>query len=238
MRNYYRITAALLIILTVILTISCSSAVSETNDVKEVNEVVKAEDGTVVLAADYRYPQIDNPKKSQVIEKINKKFEDDANGYVDAMIADYTDEALLMYEKGYIDTNYEFSVQADVTYNDGEKASVLKNYYEYAGGAHPVGYMESETYDINIGKKLAAEDILTDMTRGEINEKIRELFSMKIAESPEGFYENAEEILNEQINDEYSDFYITDSKIVFYLNPYVIAPYAAGIIMAEMPLSE
>lgn len=121
--------------------------------------------------------------------------------------------------------------------------SVLSLYgtnVQYTGGAHPVLTSHAANYNVVTGDVLTLGSIITDQSSME---KLCALTIQKLSDIAAEKYlrDGFEETIRHRFSVEESydeDWYFTADGLCFYFDPYAIAPYAAGVITAEIPYAE
>lgn len=210
-----------------------------TYQMKELNEEVKSDGGKIIMRLSYAYPYIDNIKNTPEIAAINDLFETQAGDYVKDNAERYSEEAREMNAERYNyrifeDIIYEFIVTSWVTCNKGGVYSVLQLYSEYLGGAHASNNYGAYVYDIKTGKIIPYEKFM-GATREEALRKVKDVFIELIRKTPDDFFENSVDTV-ESLKADDLQYYIEDDKIIFFINPYEIAAFAYGPVMAELPV--
>lgn len=116
-----------------------------------------------------------------------------------------------------------------------EKYLVYKIYcFDDLGGAHPVFANYFINYDVLLGKVLTFDDIFTKGNDELILDVIKAtLCDMYLASTSEEL-ENNSGIRMEDVNVT-RNIFIRDKSIVFYYNPYEIAPWAVGAVEVAIP---
>lgn len=82
-------------------------------------------------------------------------------------------------------------------------------------------------FDKTTGKETTLASLIS-ISEEELNQKVRGLFQEQVKGNTEGFFEDAEETLNNK-TDFIDNYYFSEDGVVFYATPYEIAPYAAAI---------
>ncbi len=185
-----------------------------------------AEDGSVILTGRTAYPEIQ--AEDEISLAFNDFFLGDAEEMVDSKRLKLYDAAMLNYEaanEGH--TPYMAERNFDITYNSNNILSILFADSDYLGGFHPTFEMLAVTYDMKTGKKLDCTDVI-DATTSEIRKNVKAKFLELINENPEQYYSDAEACLDNVLAE--LKWYLKEDGVHFFLNPYEIAPYAAGII--------
>jgi hypothetical protein len=197
-------------------------------------QLMNRDNSQVLLNADFSYPQIENLGKLETIDMINKEIEEKA---VDEFKKSM--EEVKVFAQDFYDYHEEqgrpssllpfVSEQTyEIKYNDNYILSIFVTTFTYFGGAHPNTSYSSYTYNLITGEKLSVSYFLPDeMTEDEVKQYVAQLFYTVYNEEQERFYPDTGETLT-QGKFEYG-YYVTDEDIVFYINPYIIAPYVAGI---------
>lgn len=202
------------------------------------------ENGTVFYELTYAYPVITD--KSDAAKKINSALTSQRKNWVkEAVGAEPTyREEMESYLKDFPNDDrvwkYSDEVTYEVTNNDGKYFSVLMSGYIYTGGAHGMPYRICATFDAKTGEKLSAAKIL-GTTKSKLNAKVKKLYLKKLEKEGDeaGFYgddteagRTAKDVLEEGLKtlNFNSSFYMKKGKLVFYVDPYALGPYAAGFI--------
>lgn len=135
---------------------------------------------------------------------------------------------------------YEISSDLYLKRVDSKVLSVEEDYYFFSGGIHGSSTYGGYTWDVKTGKRLALEDVITDVSR--IPALLAEKLSYKyqditiFADSPQQVFE---EYLNPESMLEFT-WTLEHDGIVFYFGHYEIGSYADGlqqlkILYAEAP---
>lgn len=194
---------------------------------------------TIVLTYKIEYPEItiSNFKFGKnIFNKYNKEKAMKLENYV---IFDLYREAKELYEyntlHGYPIMVYEIILQYDITYNQDYIISLYYDQYEFTGGAHGNTIKTSQTWDLNIGRKLPlsyfypnnpyyAIDILKN-----INNQIKK--QMQLGNNY--YFNNYCELVLETFS--LDNYYITQDSLVIFFQQYDIAPYSSGIPVFHLP---
>ena len=118
----------------------------------------------------------------------------------------------------------------------GSVISVFMESYSYEGGAHGMPGRANYLFDKTTGKETTLASLIS-ISEEELNQKVRCLFQEQVKGNTEGFFEDAEETLNNK-KDFIDNYYFSEDGVVFYATPYEIAPYAAGYTEVTIPFEE
>lgn len=129
---------------------------------------------------------------------------------------------------------YTLDVEYSLTYLDETKICLLLNGYEYTGGAHGMPFKKALIYDMTNGQKIETEDLF-DVTEEDFSELFTEAFSDLIAKSPSDYWADAMDYVHSEASFENENYYLTDTGVTFYFDPYALAAYAYGYVEAEIP---
>ena len=134
-------------------------------------------------------------------------------------------------------TKYSYTIDAEITRNDGKNVSILLKDYSYTGGAHPNYVLIGHTYDIATGKETDLYDFVKD------KEELRAFLKKWVDEhQAEGLYDEAKDTIDKYIDNPKTDLeteFVIDYHIDYYLDKdglhiifqaYELAPYAYGLI--------
>lgn len=130
---------------------------------------------------------------------------------------------------------WSMEVSFDI-YETDAYVRLMASGWSYTGGAHGNGYTSYEYFSKATGASLDLGYFISDMDGVlPIAEKYfriqQEIGEEESLEDVGFWFDNGVFELNE-------NFYFTEDQMVFVFNPYEIAPYAAGTILLEIPLSE
>ena len=210
---------------------------------KVYSDIARDDDGTQLIRFRYAYPYIENPNNDEGIAKINNYYQAQLEEFKNTIVPDRKAAALetkkASEEFGFDFYDLYYEQETCVYYNDNQLLSILNICYEYTGGAHPVSYWISETFDVKTGKLLTLSDIF-GVSKEEALEKVYETVISQIEatkdEEDKYYFENYEENVKEYYSD--GDFVLGHDGIIFYYQLYTIAPYVAGIQTFKLPYDE
>ena len=198
--------------------------------------------GKVYFKATGKFPEIQG--ETEVEEKIRQQLEKVKTEWIKQSEKEAAD-AKVVFDSWAADANfpmpgwnYTDEIAYKVTNNDGKYFSVLMSGYDYTGGAHGMPYRIALTFDAKTGEKLTAAKLFKT-TKTKLNAKVRKLYLKKYdkvnGSAKNQFYgegasgRNALQTALKPMNFN-GTFYVKNGKAVFYADPYVLGPYAAGFI--------
>ena len=94
--------------------------------------------------------------------------------------------------------------------------------------------MYSMTYNLETGKAVSLSELF-NMSEDAVFEKVYAEFIKMIEKNPEGFYHDASDCLKDTLSD--IKWYLAEDGVHFFINPYEIAPYAAGVIETVLTIN-
>ncbi len=111
---------------------------------------------------------------------------------------------------------------------------------DYTGAAHPNHHVQAANYNLVTGDVLTLGSILH---HADSHESLKDLVCSELEKVIDDLYlyEDYNETVKQRFTKDPSfdeDWYFTDNGLCFYFAPYEIAPYAAGVITAEIPYSK
>ena len=162
---------------------------------------------------------------------------------IEAMIAMAEEEFAMRRE---MNEEYAFPglyLQEDVVLarNSAPVLSFIYSDYDYTGGAHGLGGEFGVNYDMRTGALLTLADIaqdeeaLKDFCADAVLQQTR-TDEYRFDDGYSLFFEGYEESIPEIIDE--GSWYMNDDGLTFIANPYLIAPYAAGILEFSVPYEE
>lgn len=198
----------------------------------------KTAQGTVYKEISYEYPVAEG--NSEAAQAFNKFYKNLRTKWLKAAKENLEDAKELVADRED-DIHYGDSVTCEITNNDENYISVLQSGYVYEMGAHGMPYRYTYIFDTKTGKKVSAANLL-GFTKKNLNKKIRNLYLKKFdkaeAEEDQIFYPNKDEVEKalSEVDFNKNLYYLKNGKIRFYVNPYVVAPYAGGFIEVAVKL--
>jgi len=109
----------------------------------------------------------------------------------------------------------------------------------YSGSAHPETLFQSANYDLITGEVLTLSHIITPETTTDTLSNL--IIDALNAQKDTQFYEGYEATITERFSGGISSeksWYFSPEGLCFYFSPYEIAPYASGVIIAQIPYNE
>ena len=189
-----------------------------------------AEDGTVLLRHVYQNLELIVPDQD-VADAIIIDFLSRTDN-TDALNA----EALEAYNANNLKEAYLRQITFRPTRLDQSIFSLLGSTVTHKGYAHPEVTAESVTYDLVTGKVLTIFDVLNSNTAPDaLYDKI--IAALRMQEDDLSLYEGYEHTVSDLLASP-TNWYFSHEGLVFYYSPYEIAPYASGVITAEIEYTQ
>lgn len=162
-------------------------------------------------------------------EELNKKLSDELSSSLVAFdsLAQESSANVTMGNKSVFNNKWEEE------YNKNHFLSFVNEQYTYLGGAHGTTIRAPLNADAATGKFLTLDDLFEDKGYKEtLNRLINEL----VEKNPDKYADLWE---NPEIRDNHqTDFYITDSDLVIFFQPYTLSYYARGFVEFPIKLRE
>ncbi|MBR0277241.1 MAG: protease inhibitor I42 family protein, partial [Clostridia bacterium] len=198
----------------------------------------KNSDGLVILTVNYNSLKIKNPDNSYEINALNNKIAQDVEDFLYDAENIYLPEAEEYY-KYYLENFAEaeftpYTIDRSFAINTDRNNIFSITYttlYDFHG-VHPSTEKISEIFSLEYGRPFGAEDILSGNEK-ETENIICSKFIDKIDKDKDSFFEDAKDSVRKGYQE--IQYYLTDTSLVAYASPYLIAPYAAGFIEVEIP---
>ena len=171
-------------------------------------------------------------------DKINRYLEEEQNKNIEYENGnvEWMEEMIEEYGEDGISHSSYSSTLSEIAYFDGRYVSFCQQEYDYQGGAHGMPLWIGLTFDLETGERLSLPDVIAN-SEEELNSIVTEYFAEYINGNPEEFWEDALDIVRDEICFE-SDFYLTEDGIKFYFHPYALSSYAAGFPEVTIPYDE
>lgn len=200
-----------------------------------INGAKTHDDGTVLMTYRAAYPEIIS--ENDVCAAFNEFIKGDAEEAVARGVSECLESAKQTYSVSVSNGDEFVPYMSEhtfvITYNDYNIISVLCSDCNFSGGFHPSYALYSMTYNLETGEMMDIEQIL-DKKESVIREEVYNLFLSNIEQNPQEYYDDAIDCLSEALSE--IKWYLSDEGVHFYLNPYEIAPYSAGVIEVVIPL--
>ncbi len=167
------------------------------------------------------------PLLAKSIEEENQKNIEYAMQDYDAYLQDAKEN--YFYGDEYF-AAHDNNIKASVKRSDEKAFSVTYCYNSYTGGMHPNYYYDASNFESKSGKKLTLGDVFTDVTK--LSEIVRNELIEKYG--VEAFFDIETEEFSGLTASNTNAWTIGYDRVTFYFSPYELAPYAAGLITAEL----
>ena len=171
--------------------------------------------------------QISIPDEKEYSEQLNQAFLQEA----DEAIAGFDTEAGEASSVERHGAKSVFQTTQNVSYNKNNFISVTEEAYVYTGGAHGMTVRKTRNIDTLAKKEITLSDLFSE-------EGYKETLNRMINEVKEKHPEEYSELWEQpQIKPE-QDFYLTDTDLVVYYQPYELSYYARGFVEVPLRLTE
>lgn len=190
----------------------------------------------LLTETDLEWLQVD--EKFAGADKINRYLEEEQNKNIEYENGnvEWMEEMIEEYGEDGISHSSYSSTLSEIAYFDGRYVSFCQLEYDYQGGAHGMPLWIGLTFDLETGERLSLPDVIAN-SEEKLNSIVTEYFAEYINGNPEEFWEDALDIVRDEICFE-SDFYLTEDGIKFYFHPYALSYYAAGFPEVTIPYDE
>lgn len=207
---------------------------------EEQSETKKNEQGVPLLMIESKIPVVTIIGNEEASSKIKAYYDEVKKGFqVKAKeLQDYAEESY--GSRPNEDLQYWNSFALGLSYSasrvDEKVISLIREEYEFAGGAHPNTVRYTEQFSTATGEKLTLKDVTKDevKARKEINDYILKLTKKKEYEGYffEGYEKELPKILEE------NTWYFSNEGLVVIANEYIIGPHALGILEFTIPYKD
>lgn len=190
----------------------------------------KAADGKEYIKVDITYPKINGYTDN--IAAFNAANKEYARKLGDEFIKEYTKEAKKYHEangkfrSAKSEPDYSLKMSYSIKFNQSSLVSILYTTTTTVAGVSETKY-HAQNYDLFAGKNVTVDDVSLIPTKGETMKLALQKFNSKIKNNKR---------IYEQVTLKAADidFYFENKKIVFFVDPGVIADPARGMITYEL----
>ena len=167
------------------------------------------------------------------LDSIQAAWDTQIQSNIDEMLQWATEHRAMAGEQFY---TYSYYDSSDVQRLDQRIVSVLTSHSQYSGGAHPSNFFQATNLDLGTKRELTLNDVIDISKKDLLFSMILEQIDNKYWEYGEGsFYPDYREIALDELENDPRFWYFSRTGMVFFFNPYELAPYAAGVIQIEIP---
>lgn len=209
-----------------------------------------AQDSTAIkcLVIQIEYPEITGKVSEQVAKRLNENikadmlsstFLSDQPTTLEALKASLeTDYNELIQEFPDYNNAWALEINADILYQDSLFISLASTVYSYTGGAHPNSGQLYRSYDLRTGERITLDEILAEGYERKLNEAAEIEFRMTKEIPPSETLKERGYWVDEGQFSLNENFAIINKSLIFYFNPYEIAPYSMGPTELELKLTD
>jgi hypothetical protein len=197
--------------------------------------------GTALFEYKITQPEVTIPGQESAADAINSYYErqfEESYAITEGLENARIDQESAK-EGGYEFYAHVYECIPEVYYNGNNRLSLLNTHYVNSGGAHPYVYYSSETFDLLTGEKLALTDFFgagDEAVLEKVYQTALAQIEAKVGSDDFIYYEDYAVTLRDYYDAE--NFFLSGNYLVFYYQPYTIAPYAAGLPMFTLDLAE
>lgn len=187
-----------------------------------------------VLLVHYKieYPQFFSETYQKNLVNINRYYKNKALEIQKYAVTTMFNAAIEQYQYSlghdYVPRPFELTNIYQVTYNMNCTISLYFDRYEYLGGAHGITVKDSDTWDIQRGKRQSLGDFFEedDYLNYVKTFILQEIDFQKDNQNYNYFFDYEKHIYDYERID---NFYLIPNGIIIYFQIYDITPYAAGM---------
>lgn len=210
---------------------SIKSKVEQTDG--KYTESFLSSDGKIILSFTYTYPKISSSEAG--VDSINDRLKTNASATAAVIRKEFLESALKYYKLNGSTEEYKpYTINCTnaVTYQDDEKVSVRSTMYVDTHGTYPITSSDAVVFNLDTGFEMTLVDLVADPM--SVLESAEEAMVEKIKSNPSIFFTGAEHYVD--MTD--ASFYLTKEGIVFFFQPYTLAPYSTGVVEITVPYAE
>lgn len=193
------------------------------------------------------YPEISIQENPQAAQAINSYYQNNILAQSDQSSEEFIQEYMTnpdSYDESFA---YEYSENLECARADNRAISFVVVGSIYTGGIHPSVWQATSNFDCQTGQYLSLEDILIENSSNTSSSKgftasSSERLAARIANKIYGDSELYADLFDttqiptvaKELVKEGTRWYFAEEGIVFYFQPYAIAPYSSGIVQITL----
>lgn len=199
------------------------------------------EDGAELAAIQSQEITVTIPGKPEVEENINadlRNLLEESDQSNQMLVSAAKEDYSLALEDGLEWSPYQSSLKAAVTRCDSRVLSLRFTAFEYTGGVHGYASSYGRSYDLASGSRLTL-DFMSAQGASFREAALEQIQALCQTEEYQDLL-FAPEIYADALSDVVRDdsFCLDGEGVVFLADPYLIGPYASGIIEFPLPYEE
>ena len=196
----------------------------------------------------FYYPVFKNETNSPVIDSINNfimsrllfdEIELDSSATLDTVVNNFIEDYKMQLEDfPEYDIPWYSKTSVSVVYQNEKYLTLKVSNESFTGGAHPNSFINYFVINKTNGKEVSLQELFKPGFTKDLNNvvakefrKVRNITSNNSLNKEGFWFEENQNIFNE-------NFGLTEKGILFYYNPYEVAPYVFGPTLVEIPYSE
>ena len=196
----------------------------------------------------FYYPVFKNENQNPLIDSLNNfvmgkllidEIDLDSTANLDTVVNNFIEDYKIQL-KDFPDHDFPWysKTRASVVYQNEKYLTLKISNENYTGGAHPNSFTNYYTINKTNAKEISLKELFKPGFEKELNDivakefrKVRGITSNKDLNEEGFWFEDNQNIFND-------NFGLTEKGIIFYYNPYDVAPYSYGPTVVEVPYSE
>lgn len=203
-------------------------------------ETKKNAAGIVMMNSEYKFPVIEIKGNTASSSKINAYYKGVKKQFEESVkqLTSYAEEDYKLRDKEQIKswTGYTASMKYHTGRVDNKVISLIKDYDEYTGGAHPNASRFTGNFSSVSGEQLNFKDIVKDETAARKAVVDYIIKQVKNADYKDYLFDEYEKSVSDLITD--TTWYFTNEGLVIVANEYIIGPHAMGIKEFTIPYAQ
>lgn len=137
-------------------------------------------------------------------------------------------------EYGGVFSGYAITDQVETARLDETVLSLVMTAVDATGGAHGTTSARTMNFDLATGKQLSLADLTED--QAALEARLAEAIAAEIAADPDSYYPGAADQAGDLVTD--SAWCFTGEGLTVLVDPYVLAPFAAGVLHFTVPYGD
>lgn len=199
----------------------------------------KSEDGSLLLATDIDQPSVsiaDNPRAADALNSALQASAAKRAAEAEMWLAQAKDDRQMSEDNGTPFSPYGVRRTVRTARMDSSVLSIVYTDSDSTGGVHPNNYSTGVTYDVKTGSQLTLEDLTDDVSalRAIVERTVTE--KITAPDQKDSYFEDAAAQVPTMLAE--GTWFLSEDGLVVLANPYLLAPYAAGILRFTVPYDQ
>lgn len=194
------------------------------------------DDGSLLLQEDLDLVQVTLPDSdaTNAVNGVMEQLYQDRSAAAAALLEQAKADKAAAAEYGGSFSGYAMTDQTETARLDETVLSLVLTATDATGGVHGNASARTVNFELSTGRQLTLSDLTAD--RAALTARLTEAVAAEIAADPDSYFPGAADQLDGLVTDD--NWCFTDEGLTVLFDPYVLAPFAAGVLRFTVPYDQ